>query len=95
MKPKNPRLSAALANAGMTWRQLAKSVGCTPACLHGIATGRNLPTANTAAAIAAALGLSPHDLFDKISARQAYNTLLARTILREQANQAKKDNNHE
>jgi hypothetical protein len=47
MKPKNPRLSAALANAGMTWRQLAKSVGCTPACLHGIATGRNLLLASS------------------------------------------------
>ena len=73
MKPKDPRLSAALAAAGMTWQQLADKVGCTPQCLHGIATGKNLPTATTAREIGAALGLDPARLFDRISPRQGYN----------------------
>lgn len=91
MEPKNHRLSAVLAKAGMTWRQLAKRVYRTPACLHGIATGKNMPATCTDICIGEVLGISANELFDETRTRKAYTLLSCALRFQQQARTSKED----
>jgi transcriptional regulator with XRE-family HTH domain len=75
---RNSTLAAEIARAGFDCIELGRRTGYDPQTIRNLIQGKQLPSRQTAEAIAKALHLQPAFLFPAIASRTAWNTRLRR-----------------